>query len=781
TAFNYDVTVNPKPTITSVATGTTCTGVALNYLITSDVASNYSWTRAAVANITPTTGSGTTNPITETLTSTAAGPVVVRYVIIPTSTAGTCAGAAFNYDVTVSATAAPTVAITTTPGTTICDGTSVTFTTVVGSGGTPTYKWTSDKQAGTISTADSYSSSTLVDGEVITVEITSSLGCAVPKTATTSATMKVNANVTPSVTAAITSPTGTICPGANVTFTATPTNPGTGPKYQWYKGTVPGTLITAETNATYSTTGALNGDNYYVELTSNATCASPVKVNSTPVSVTVTPVPAPTAAITSDKTSICSGNPVVFTAVPGGTGITTPAPSYQWYIGSTAISAETNATFTTSSLTDPAGPPATPGSNQVHVTIMSNSVCTDNTKVPSNTITITVNPGVLPGSISTGSAFCSGTTPGAITELTPATGITGSAVYTWEQNTSIPFNPASWTAAVGTPTNGGKGFTPSGTVTTDISYRRTVTDNTLPSACQTATTNSITYTVIALPSISSAATGTICSKIAQNYTITSTVASSYVWSRGTVTGITNPGITNQISNPIVEALENTTSSAINVAYSIVPTSTTGSCVGATFTYTVTVNPLPKVQAPAESNLICSGVSHTYTITSDIGSTYSWSRASVANITPSTGSGTGSSITETLTNQTIGTANAADITVNYVIVPTSTAGSCAGPAVTYPLTVAVAAVPTVSVTANKTGICEGVPVKYTATGTATGGNPSYQWYQSSAGNPGGIPVGTNSATYTTTSLGSSTDKVWVEMTSNFPCIAVGSQNPVASAP
>src|SRR5205814_9746816 len=96
---------------------------------------------------------------------------------------------------------------------------------------------------------------TLVNGDVVTVVMTSSLACASPTTATSnSITMAVTATVTPSVSVAA-APGNTICTGTNVTFTATPTNGGT-PSYQWK---VNG--INAGTNSnTFQSSTLVNGD-----------------------------------------------------------------------------------------------------------------------------------------------------------------------------------------------------------------------------------------------------------------------------------------------------------------------------------------------------------------------------------------------------------------------------------------------------------------------------------------------------------------------------------------
>ena len=62
----------------------------------------------------------------------------------------------------------------------------------------------------------------------------------------------------------------------------------------------------------------------------------------------------------------------------------------------------------------------------------------------------------------------------------------------------------------------------------------------------------------------------------------------------------------------------------------------------------------------------------YTITSDIGTVFSWDRVAVAGITSNTGSGSVAAITETLTNSNVTSTN-----VTYVINSTGPApGNCA---------------------------------------------------------------------------------------------------------
>ncbi|MBL7816318.1 MAG: T9SS type A sorting domain-containing protein [Saprospiraceae bacterium] len=62
-----------------------------------------------------------------------------------------------------------------------------------------------------------------------------------------------------------------VCSGAQIIFTATPTNGGTTPQYKWYKNNVE---IVGEIGSTYQSSSLANGDVIKVELTSNVPCAA---------------------------------------------------------------------------------------------------------------------------------------------------------------------------------------------------------------------------------------------------------------------------------------------------------------------------------------------------------------------------------------------------------------------------------------------------------------------------------------------------------------------------
>ena len=194
------------------------------------------------------------------------------------------------------------VSIAASPSGAICSGTPVTFTATPTDGGTaPSYQW---KKNGTnVGTGTTYSSSTLANNDVVTcVMISNASPCLTGSPATSNPiTMTVNPNLPASV-SIVASPSGAICSGTPVTFTATPTYGGAAPVYQWYKGT---TAISGATNSTYTSNALANSDVITVQMTSNATCATGSPATSGPITMTVNSKPS--APLTSQVNLSCGG------------------------------------------------------------------------------------------------------------------------------------------------------------------------------------------------------------------------------------------------------------------------------------------------------------------------------------------------------------------------------------------------------------------------------------------------------------------------------------------
>jgi hypothetical protein len=310
----------------------------------------------------------------------------------------------------------PSVSIAANPGNTICAGTNVTFTATPTNGGTPSYQWkVNGNNVGTNSTT--YSNNALANGDVVTVVMTSTATCANPSTATSPGiTMNVTSGVTPSVSISA-NPGNTICAGTNVTFTATPTNGGATPSYQWkLNGNNVGT-----NSGTYSNNTLTNGNIVTVVMTSTLACASPSSATATGITMSVSSTVVPLVAVSvSTGTTICSGTNVTFTALPTNGGAT---PSYQWKLNGSNVGTNSN-TYSNNSLDD---------GDDVYVVMTSSLACASPASATSVPALMTVTSSVTPSvsiAANPGNTICAGTN--VTFTATPTNG--GTPSYQWKVN-----------------------------------------------------------------------------------------------------------------------------------------------------------------------------------------------------------------------------------------------------------------------------------------------------------------------------------------------------------
>src|SRR5688572_11227113 len=277
-----------------------------------------------------------TNSNTYSSNALANGDIVTVVMTSSLSCASPATATSTGITMTVTVPLVPSVSVAAEPAGAICAGTNVTFTaTPINGGATPAYQWKlNGNNVGTNS--NTYSNNTLANGDVVTVVMTSSPGCTSPSTATsTGITMTVTAAVAPSVIITA-NPAGAICAGINVTFTATPTNGGATPAYQWKLN---GNNVGTNGN-TYSNNALVNGDVITVVMTSSLGCASPTTATSTGITMTLTDAVATSVIITANPTgAICAGTNVTFTATPTNGGAT---PAYQWKLNGNNVGTNSN-------------------------------------------------------------------------------------------------------------------------------------------------------------------------------------------------------------------------------------------------------------------------------------------------------------------------------------------------------------------------------------------------------------------------------------------------------
>jgi hypothetical protein len=130
-----------------------------------------------------------------------------------------------------------------------------------------------------------YTNAALTTGAVVTVVMTANNVCQSSATANGNAiTTTVNTSLTPAVAISSNDADNSICSGTSVTFTATPTNGGTTPAYQWkLNGANVGTNSTTYTNAAL-TTGAV----VTVVMTANNACQTSATANGNSITTAVT-------------------------------------------------------------------------------------------------------------------------------------------------------------------------------------------------------------------------------------------------------------------------------------------------------------------------------------------------------------------------------------------------------------------------------------------------------------------------------------------------------------
>ncbi len=314
---------------------------------------------------------------------------------------------------------------------------------------------------------------------------------------------------------------------------------------------------------------------------------------------------------------------------------------------------------------------------------------------------VTVNPtpdltGTTTGSVCSGSTFA----------YTPTTLPVGTTVA-WSRATVVGITPL---------TGNGTGNIIE-TLTNTTSSALTATYNlvlTSLDGCINSSRN-VTAVVNPKPTMTSATSPTgICSGSSFTYTATSDQDPSvnYTWTRNFVAGISNLAGTG--TGNVNEILTNTTAGNLSVVYNYVLTNTVTGCV-TNQNVTVGVNAKPVLTSSTSNSSICSGTPYTYTALSSIPSaTITWTRASVANITPNAGSGT-TSISETLTNS----SNVSAATVSYAF-----ALNNAGCTNAQSFNVTVNPTPILSSSLTPAASCTGAAFTYTPTSAISG--LTYTW-------------------------------------------------------
>ncbi|MCS7162334.1 MAG: PKD domain-containing protein [Bacteroidia bacterium] len=647
------ITVHPIPTVqVSPIDPVVCAGqpVTFNALITNGTPA-------------PLTYVWRVNGVDQNVNAPVFGPVVLpdgAQVTCEVTTAGGCSSGR-SAPSTVNAVPLPIVTITAS-ATTVCAGEQVTLTANVLNGSPNSqYDWqVNNASQGVNQPVFTY---TPQNGDVVRCIVTTDLGCqSAPSNAIT---LTVNPIPTVTVTA---NPGTTVCEGTPITFTASVTDGGPNPSYQWFVDNQP----VGPNAPVFTLANPQNGSVVRVRVTSTAGCTGPGSV-SAPLTLTVNPAPSVTLTA-APPGAICAGQTVTFSATP------IPGATYEWFVNGQSQQVGAATTFVRNNLND---------GDRVWVQATSAAGCRGGISniytavvypIPTVSITVSQNP-ICPGQSVTFTALANNAGAGA--------------TYNWYRNSGAgPILVASSNSPTYTTNNLNNG---------DQIYATVVSSQ----GCASAPSNTITITVSPIPTVSlTASANSICQGAAVTFTATPANAGpnpTYRWY------VNNLLVATTTSNTYTT----TTLQPGNNAVHVVIVSTDG-CTGPASqsnTVNVLVEVTPTVSITASSTTICSGQSVQFIATASAPVTYQWYR----NNAPIPGA-----TANTLTTSTL---NDGDV----IHVQVTTPGGCT--ANSNPIAITVLGQPTVTVTTtpNPPVICQGQMIVFTATAAGAGPNPTFQWY------------------------------------------------------
>ncbi|OFY97077.1 MAG: hypothetical protein A2491_13525 [Bacteroidetes bacterium RIFOXYC12_FULL_35_7] len=599
----------------------------------------------------------------------------------------------------------------------ICNGTDVLFTSLpYGEGSNPSYEWYLN---GVLVGTDTVLNSTgLADNDSIYCIMTSSEICVTGNPATSDTiTITVFNSITPQV--SISASDTTICGGTNVIFTATGSNEGSSPVYEWY---VNGIL--SGTGDIYSGTSFNNNDNINCVLTSSDLCTTGA-VSSDTITMEVIPLVTPDVIISTPDTNICDGTSITVTATginEGSAGI------YEWFVN--GISSGNGTSLTGNNFQN---------NDQINCVLTSSELCVQGNPVFSDTITLSVN-SFLPVAVqifANDTSVCEGN---LVTFTAVATNGGSNPVSQWYLNgiasvTGNTFQGANF--------NNGDEIYCSLTSSFDCA-----TDN-------PAISDTITLTVSPNVPVSvtiSANDSTICQGEQISFTATGInegISPVYTWylnGNATSNGTSFTG-TSFLNNDLVWCVLN---SSVSCGVDNPASSDT---------IPLTVHPvLPvSINISASDTSICEGTAITFNaIGTNAGTnpSYEWFVNGIS-------SGTGT----TFTGSSISNNN-----LVHCVLTSSEECTSGNPATSATISMIVNPVLPVSVTvfSNDTMICESANVLFTANGLNGGNSPTYQWYLN------GSPAGQNNI-FSSANL-QNNDEIYCVFTSEEECI---SYNPAIS--
>jgi hypothetical protein len=717
--FTVDVTVNPVSTVTAVPSQVICNGSPTTAVTFSSPTTGgtivYNWT-----NNTPSinlAASGTGNIASFTATNLTTAPVTATITVTPSYTNGgvTCVGTPSTFTITVN----PTATVTAVADQVICNGSptaAVNFTSPT-TGGTIVYNWTNNTTSINLAASGTGNIASFTATNTTTAPVTATI------TVTPSYTNGgVTCVGTPSTFTITVNPTATVDPVANqVLCNGSSTAP-----VLFSSPTTGGTIVYNWTNNTPSIGLAASGAGDIGAFAATNTGTAPVTATitvtptytnggtscvGTAISFTITVNPTATVTVPANAI-VCNGAVQAGGTYNFSTTATGGTTTYAWVNNNIAIGLGSGGTGNSLPAFTAANAGNAPISGTITVTPSYTNGGVTCVGTPS-TFTITVNPTAIVNPVSN-QVVCNGSPTAAVNFTSPTTG--GTIVYSWTNNTSSIGLGASGTGNIAS-------FTAANTTNAPVVATITVTATYTNGVTCVGTPTSFTITVNPTPVVNAVASQTVCNNSpTANINFSSPTlggAQQFNWTNNTPSiGIPAAGTGDILSFNAINGGNAPVVATITVTMSYINGGVT--CTSAPVSFTITVNPTPQVNQPANQTVCAGAVTAAVNFTSpSTGGTlvYNWT-----NNQPSIGlaaTGTGNIGGFTAVN-----AGAVPVTASITVTPVYTNGgtTCTGPSKTF--TITVNPVPTVNAVSNK-AYCNGATTAI-INFSGTAGGTAYNW-------------------------------------------------------
>jgi len=719
TCQNYQtvsVIVNPVPRLSSATTNPICSGATFNFIpLSTTPGTAFAWQRPIVPNISNASLSGIGNP-NEILINTSINPVTVPYNY--TLVANGCS----NTDV-VPVTINP-IPIITNQITSICSGLAFNYTPANVPTGTQ-YTWTvpvlnpllslsGGLAQGTPQTSISSVLNSLTTGPatatyIITPSANLCTGSTFSLTVSVTAPTTLTSNLTPAA----------IC--SNTAFIYNPTSNTLGTIIGWTRPNIIGLANVAASGVgnpnevLVNTSTGLITVPYLFTLTTPTGCVSTQTIN-----VNVNPAPVLSSSLV--QTPICTGTVFSYTPNSLSTGAT-----YSWNRPiipgiSNAANSGTGLLFPNEILVN---------TSTLPITVSYNFTITVNGCTNTQVVSVIVNPKpVVPNQ----AAVTCSNVPFSVTPINVITG----TQYRWTLPTS---NNGAISGGTAQPVLQDSISQLLGNTTINNAIA-TYTVTPWAYGCQ-GSDFSLDVTVRPAPIVANQIIAAVCSNTAFSYAAVAVpVGTTYTWSNPLVSPTNSlsgggPQAFNQ--NIVSQTLVSSNNQTDTATYTVTPAS--AGCIGATFTLTVPVKPVPFVNNLFDT--VCSKTTFSVSPSNvPLNTTYTWSNPTSIPFGRVVG-GSANNVPVNAISQTPTNTGVVPAQLLYIVTPFT--NGCAGNPFTLLETVGVLLPPIANTTAT---VCSSVPFNASPTGLPV--NTKYTWAVQSI-TPAGTLAGTRAQTIAQTAV------------------------------